>query len=1440
MSRMGSVRRGCAGMGAALALSALQISPDLAAQAVGVSPHVGPVNPIVQPGFNRSPGSPQMNVPDGEWNNGEAFRSNPLHPDADYGGHLGYADPTYTGQYEYKVGVTLDDVFHIDQSSGGTATWKQTTFLDPRRGISIALWTFVGYLRPAALGPYIGSTPGTVKDAAFELFFPVNLPNDQVPTLVLQAWATTGKPPLEQGGRSAYPGLQRADGLVGTPTQVLRHADPAIAGLAAAQNQLVITGYIVPRVFGRASVFELQRIRELRQVMRLMLAAPLTDPRHPPGLPVIPLTANDVPCMVSGGSFGGLTGQELCLRYPADFNGAAISVFGCGARRVLADQFNLDYFVTRGGFSVSGGAYGLEDTLEWATALRWMDQNPGQNGWDFFDASPLLRWRRGELYCPLVWRSPDEDTIGHGTDTLSLITGLNSYLPRFRTSGLAFLAFSAVDRRCHDDGWFTTAINGTPNAWHASDQAVELVAHAAAAKAAYPNPPSPLHVGDDGSEDAYAWVQDRVLPAAHNPGANDPLLLDPNFGNPSTPGRTHGAGLALGRDESLRFAVVPTNNGTASQPSVFCGGAEGVVSRYVLDPASQELVVVAQSEVLGLGAFALAVGELSDGHSGLEVVVGTKDHVFVLDAETLALLNHAPMPMGFEHVRPRRMQIADVFSGPDYPGNEIILTTLSGHLLVSAGDDALSTMTDLGEPGIQDFAVLEGAATPSVHTTSNTPVILLSHRGHMIHVTLNKSPDPTARNPHPAEVQAWTPGEHGGPADLEIVAAPNGGAPVAVALYEHPGQNLAGTVHYPQIRCFDAMTLQAASTVGAGLPDGLRWIGLGTSGTDVTALDLAPVHTSGGALAGFVVLTGSRIAFVPANGSQPGGQLPAGYKLDGFAPAANALAIVTADIATRAGGETYREEIILSTLAGQVVWIHLEDMLASANGEYLDFVGAAPNPAPPPAVTPHANRTLAGQWGLVAHDIGAGVKLFGASQCGRLFATDPLTGVGILQDVYREAGETLGFSQRKPTLVISPIRDLALLGSGVTQSSNPSEVEVRTTTTPNSTLRWFRTQPWENLYNDVMNPFWVRGDISVQVSPTLTITLNRRPGLPVAHGLAALVGGGASYATGHPVAGATRQLHCWGGSVSSMSDLIQGVYANASQVVDNWASSNNVPAVRTFDPNQPWLIPAPVPPQQSWRGRGSTDCKDLRNEVRAWSQSHQMQSLRVGTDAFADAPGGGPVIVASTIGGSVVLMRGGSKAGLSDQDYGRILWDSADPAVPWDEGLFAMGLALRSVPGDPNGALDVFVGIGVTHLDPAAWQSNSGPGQLTGAIVWYRWVATSPTQGTMTRIGLLPLVPNATNAIGARGGFGVCGLAVGDVLSNSPGDELIATTMEGDLFVFAIPGAGMLGAQHLLYRTWVQGALGVSNAIVALDADNDSRNELYIAGSLGIWKWKQR
>lgn len=57
------------------------------------------------------------------------------------------------------------------------------------------------------------------------------------------------------------------------------------------------------------------------------------------------------------------------------------------------------------------------------------------------------------------------------------------------------------------------------------------------------------------------------------------------------------------------------------------------------------------------------------------------------------------------------------------------------------------------------------------------------------------------------------------------------------------------------------------------------------------------------------------------------------------------------------------------------------------------------------------------------------------------------------------------------------------------------------------------------------------------------------------------------------------------------------------------------------------------------------------------------------------------------------------------------------------------------------------------------------------------------------------------------------------------------TTLAGDVFVYSA------ATLTLLDRTHVLGAAGCYNAILIEDLDGDGLNELYIAGSLGLWRF---
>jgi hypothetical protein len=88
------------------------------------------------------------------------------------------------------------------------------------------------------------------------------------------------------------------------------------------------------------------------------------------------------------------------------------------------------------------------------------------------------------------------------------------------------------------------------------------------------------------------------------------------------------------------------------------------------------------------------------------------------------------------------------------------------------------------------------------------------------------------------------------------------------------------------------------------------------------------------------------------------------------------------------------------------------------------------------------------------------------------------------------------------------------------------------------------------------------------------------------------------------------------------------------------------------------------------------------------------------------------------------------------------------------------------------------------------------------------------------------------------GGYGIVGMCVGDLFPEPVGpqvDELVlTTTLVGDVIVLNS------ATVQEVWRTHVPGAAGFFNSIRIADLDGDSIKELYVAGSFGLWRFKQR
>lgn len=187
-------------------------------------------------------------------------------------------------------------------------------------------------------------------------------------------------------------------------------------------------------------------------------------------------------------------------------------------------------------------------------------------------------------------------------------------------------------------------------------------------------------------------------------------------------------------------------------------------------------------------------------------------------------------------------------------------------------------------------------------------------------------------------------------------------------------------------------------------------------------------------------------------------------------------------------------------------------------------------------------------------------------------------------------------------------------------------------------------------------------------------------------------------------------------------------------------------------------------------------------------------------------------------GGRVRIIRpGGYNTGSGAHAIGSVVANSED--------LGHGGCALAVMP-TTTGA-DIYLGTFTQH--PPLLNPNQPLGDadvLTGSV---RKLLFTAATGSLTLAQSLVLSPTGTD----RGGFGVVGLCLADLLPAVPGVELIVTTVAGDLFVYDVSTSPWTQ----LFRTWVPGSLGCYNSILVRDLDQDSIPELYVASSMGIYRF---
>lgn len=227
---------------------------------------------------------------------------------------------------------------------------------------------------------------------------------------------------------------------------------------------------------------------------------------------------------------------------------------------------------------------------------------------------------------------------------------------------------------------------------------------------------------------------------------------------------------------------------------------------------------------------------------------------------------------------------------------------------------------------------------------------------------------------------------------------------------------------------------------------------------------------------------------------------------------------------------------------------------------------------------------------------------------------------------------------------------------------------------------------------------------------------------------------------------------------------------------------------------------------------------DLRSESAL--PAMDLQAVRV--MAMGD---GSTAVVLGCPGGRVRIVRPGNWA-VPNVPHG--LGTLSSSATDLGNGGAALAARL-----EVNGTdLSMWFGTAYAHGPrPAAYAAGSlGNGEvLTGSITRLTWSASGGFTMGATRL----LSPTGSTGIAARGAYGVCGIAVAELVSANAGAEVIVTTLAGDLWILSED------LQTVVWQSWVDGAVGVYNAIIVADLDGDTKQELYVAGSRGVWRFIQ-
>ncbi len=914
------------------------------------------------------------------------------------------------------------------------------------------------------------------------------------------------------------------------------------------------------------------------------------------------------------------------------------------------------------------------------------------------------------------------------------------------------------------------------------------------------NPPPPAAIpstarGDQlrGIDDPHEWALGR--PGAATVTVGTQLSHDPTWFDIVQPGA---AGTWLGKKEAM----------LVHDGRVYVVGAEGVVTAFQVDLTAgnrQRLVRVACSHdqtgrpmSLGHGGTALAV------LPGGEIVVGTRRHLAILNASTLAVVAQVELP--WEVAQPHHMKVADVLPAAIHAGPEIIFASVHGGLVFySSNGGTPSPVYEWPEPGIVDFEVQGGVVT------------ILSQRGVVADVAfdaMGASPTPrlvAAARPFPRKLlQHVPPGSEdpildgpsqGDPVDLELMKMNWGSAGFhvyAVGMWTGDEDGIAVRAYSPD----RALTIPFATNLEGSF--------LGRGGVDIaTCLEGS---ASGGGTGEVVigdhllVLVGDRLHlynqlgqllgfrnlnWVVQTGNPP--QPANRYMPFGCQTHVMAVGDLVDNSATGSSGP-YDQEVVVATQSGALLWLHINDILNATTDlppSYHLAVGGATS-----SIQPRTNQSMSATWGITQR-AGDTARLHLLDQRGGYWTVTANGAVELRDREIAGAGARGWDDLGNRDAIGNPI---PLTSTG--WQNTKLEIGLRPLPSGYSLSHRILPKPWCPL--DAVNvsfelsggPYllnnWIRS-----AAPSYSFQ-----GFVVHHWSGAVVDTGLG-----------REVWSWGlgaNQFSAWGNLIQG-------------------------------IRFPPLPGSTWNATGiwaSTDDDGTTGAVADRLDYHDLRSF-VGEPpimthqairAFTIPGSGAPVLVLGCPGGGVRVLLPGAMATsalFSQHSLGTIAATSAD------YGYGGGALAAKQM---ANGDLQIWFGTLYEPPPRPADYPGTAPGILgngevaSGGVHLLTWSPSSPANLTTVQSRGLTPTPSLP-----RGGYGVVGMAVGDVLAGIPGDELVVATLSGDIMV--------LNPTTLteLWRTHVPGGVGYCNSIriANLNAPLDSLNELYVAGSFGIWRFEQ-